>query len=288
MATELDLCQAFADRHPGDAALLLERLPVADAAELLDALPPKTSVHMFDQMTPSAAAECLARMQPASAATLLSDLRTDLAAALLRRVDDRTCSALLERMPGAEAGVLATVLRYPEGTAGALMDPKVLAVADHVTAGEALARVRRAPGNLLHYLYVVDRTGRLVGVVDLRELMLARPSEPLAGVMHRSVARLTASTTRPAILAHEGWRRVHALPVVDQSGVLLGAVRYQTFRRLDDEAREQARGADTVAAVFALGELYWLGLSGLLDGLASVIKRMPPGAGGEEAGRGNS
>jgi hypothetical protein len=82
--------------------------------------------------------------------------------------------------------------------------------------------------------------------------------------------------TRAAILAHPGWRRFHALPVVDRDAVLLGAIRYQTFRGLEDAARDQSRRADAVTTVFALGELYWLGLSGLLDGLSSVVKRRTP------------
>lgn len=280
MTNDLDLCRAFADAHPDDAALALERLPAPDVAGLLDELPPRTSARVFDQMAPTAAADCLARMRPAAAAALVADLRPDLAAALLRRVDPAAQATVLDRLPEDDAGSLRTLLRYPEGTAGALMDPRAPAVADDLTAGEALTRIRRAPSHILYYLYVVDRARRLVGVVDLRELMLARPREPLAAVMHQSVARLSAGMTRPAILAHPGWRHFHALPVVDEDSALVGAIRYQTFRKLDDDAREGARGTDASAAVFALGELYWLGLSGLLDGLASVVKRNSPPEGG--------
>jgi magnesium transporter len=233
-------------------------------------------------MTPTSGADCLARMRPDAAAAAVAESRTDLASALLRRLDDSARAALLDRLPEAEAGFLRDVLRYPEGSAGALMDPCAMAVADDVTAGEALARVRRSPRHMLYYVYVVDRTRRLVGVVDVRELMLARPGEALTGVMRRPVARLSATMTRPAILAHPGWRHVHALPVVDEESVLLGAIRYQTFRGLEDEVGHQSRRGDAVTTVFALGELYWLGLSGLLDGLSSVVKRRTPSDGLEE------
>jgi magnesium transporter len=287
MTSDLDLCRVFADAHPGDAARVLERLPAADVAGLLDTIPPDTCAKVFDQMTAAAAAACLVRMQIDTAAATVKEVRTDLAAALLRRVDGATQSALLERMPEAEASVLRRILRYPEGTAGALMDPSVMAVPDDVSAGEALTRIRRSPDHLLAYLYVVDRTRRRVGACDIRELMLARPALPMSEVMHRPVASLRAHMTRVSILAHQGWSDFHALPVVDDESVLLGAIRYQTFRRLEDEARmgsDGARGNDAVAAVFALGELYWLGLSGLLDGLASAVKRSPSGDGGLAGG----
>ena len=284
MTGELDLCRAFVDAHPDDAAHVLEQLPAPDVAALLDAIPPATAARVFDQMTPTMGADCLARMRPAAAAAAIAESRTDLASALLRRVDDEVRAALLELLPEAEAGFLRAVLRYPEGSAGALMDPCAMAVADDVTAGEALARVRRSPRHMLYYVYVVDRTRQLVGVVDVRELMLARPGEALTGVMRRPVARLVATMTRPAILAHPGWQHFHALPVVDRDSVLLGAIWYQTFRHLEDAARDQSRGVDAVTTVFALGELYWLSLSGLLDGLSSVVKRRTPSDGGLEEG----
>ena len=282
MTIDFDLCRVFTEAHPGDAARVLERLPAPDVASLLDTVPPSASAGVLDQMAAAAAAACLERMRADTASAAVEEMRTDLAASLLRRVDGATQAVLLERMPDAEAGILRRVLRYPEGTAGALMDPRVMAVPDDVTAGEALTRVRRSPDHLLAYLYVVDRARRLVGVVDIRELMLARPADPMPEVMHGSVARLAAHMTRAAILAHPGWQDFHAMPVVDEESTLLGAIRYQTFRRLEEEARTGAhglRGNDAVAAVFALGELYWLGLSGLLDGLASVVKRSPSESG---------
>jgi magnesium transporter len=272
MTTSLALCRAFLDAQPTDAARFIERLPPAEAATLLAELPPAVSAIALDRMTPSAAAACLAGMSPAAAAPLVGALRIDLAAALLRRVAAAEQAALLEGLPPDTAGVLRTLLRHPEGTAGALLDPQAVTVAADVTAADATAQLRRSPQHMLYYVYVVDRAGRLVGVVDVPELLLARPRDLMDGIMHRQVACLRAEVGPSAILAHPGWRRYHALPVVDRDQRLLGAVRYQTFRRLEDEARNRSHGTDAVATAFALGELYWLGLSGLLDAVASAVK----------------
>lgn len=289
MTSDLDLCGTFVVAHPRDAARVLERLPAEDVAALLDAMPPGTSARAFEQMTPTTAAGSLQRMRTDAAAALVAGLRSDLAASLLRRVDSAVQAAVLERLPQAEARVLRAVLRYPEGTAGALMDPRAIAVADDVAAREALAAVRRSPRDRLSYLFVVDRAHRLAGVADLGELMQARPGDLVAAIMDRSVSRLPARTGRAGILAHPGWRRFHTLPVVDEESRFVGAIRYEVFRALEDDAEDKARRQDAVTTVVALGELYWLGLSSVLDGLASIVKRNPAHATGRaEADRGNA
>jgi magnesium transporter len=222
-------------------------------------------------MTPAAASDCLTLMEPAGAAAIVDRLPTDVAAGLLRRMTDENRTDLLSRLSAGEAGVLRRVLAYPPECAGAFMDPRALAVPDDVTVAEALARIRRAPQHLLYYVYVVDRDCRLAGVLDLRELMLARPGQLLADAMHRPVVSVPAAATRTALVAHPAWRDFHALPVVDRDATFVGAVRYQTLRALEDAAGQRAAGRDAVAAAFALGELYWLGLTGVLEGVASAI-----------------
>lgn len=264
-------CQEFVAKHPADAARVLDGLPPSDVANLCGALEPAAFAPVFEQMIPSVAADCLAGMCPATAAHVVEELRADVAASLLRRLDPEAKEAVLERLEPGVAEPLKVLLRHREGTAGALLDPQALTLAEDETAGRALARIRRAPRHMLYYLYVLDRDRRLVGVLDLQELMLCSPRESISAVMHRPVAHLRADAERAMILSHRGWQLFHALPVVDAGSIFLGAIRYQTFRRLEDTvrnaARHQSQGAATTA--FALSELYWMSLSGLFRGLLS-------------------
>jgi magnesium transporter len=282
MRDDLDLCRAFVDAHPADAARVLERLPPSETAALLADLAPTAAASVIGRMTLSAASRALEHLPVAAAALVAAELRPDAAARLLRRLTDTVRDAMLGEVPDRAAAAVRVLLRYPEGTAGALMDPRVPTLAVDLTARDALAMVRREPRHLLYYLYIVDREGHLAGVLDVRELLLARPSDLLASVMRAPVASLAATMSRAAILAHPGWTDYHALPVVDVHRILVGAMRYQTFRRLEQEASDRSRGAEPVRTVVALGELYWLGLSGVLDGLAAAVRRTSTGAPTEE------
>ena len=130
---------------------------------------------------------------------------------------------------------------------------------------------------------LVDRA-RLTGA----HLLSALRHEPLTSVMDRAVSRLPATAPRVAILNHPGWRRFHTLPVVDGGGLLVGAITHSTVHAmLEEEALGRSTRAETVTTVFALGELYWLGLSGVLDGVASAVRGLaPPTARGREASDG--
>jgi hypothetical protein len=126
-------------------------------------------------------------------------------------------------------------------------------------------------------VFVVDDEHRLVGIVRLRDLLPARRHDPLTSVMNRAVSRLPATAPRAAVLNHPGWRHFHTLPVVDSANLLLGAIAHGTVRAIfEEDVLGRPSRADAVTTVFALGELYWLGLSGVLDGVASAVRGLAP------------
>jgi len=236
-------------------------------------------VAVLRQMESSVAAGALAERPGADVAAVLAAMPAKIGARLLERIEVVKRRDILAGMPADVAGALRRSMNHAEDTAGALMDSSVAAFPRDITVREARKRVQRQPRNLLYYLYVVDRDDRLVGVVTLRELMLAPPSAPLASVIRSEVERLSVRATREAILAHPGWRDFHALPVVDREGVLAGVLRYDTLRRLESgSAVERSPGLLPVG--LALGELYWSAATALLNGVFDALRPdagPPPG-----------
>jgi magnesium transporter len=271
MDTERVLSLAFLEDHPADAARVLERLAPQETASCLSEIPAPVAANVLRRVAPAHAAECLTHLFAERFALIVTALPLDLTANLLRRLDTESRDRLLAQAPSEVSTLLQRLLRYPAGSAGGLMDPKVMMLPADITAGEALTRVRRAPRHTLYYLYVVDRNHRLAGVLNLRELMLAEPRASLASAMRRQVFTISASAGRAAILAHPGWREVHALPVVDMQGVLLGALRYETLRQLEAPSDAPTATVDALSAVLTLGELCWVGLVGVLTDLATSI-----------------
>ena len=157
-------------------------------------------------------------------------LRPDLLSAL--PLDDRT--ELLAHLPREEADRVRHILGTHEAKAGSLVSAEFVALPKHTTAGDALRLLReRAPApDSLSYIYVVTDPGEvLLGVVDLRELVLARETATLEELMISPAVSADAELGEQDVaelFEKYGWRM---LPVVDSGDRLLGVIGYKDIRR---------------------------------------------------------
>jgi len=274
MDLDAKLARALIRSHPEEAAAVLERSGRESAALLLQSVSHAAAADVLRRMAPLFAVSVLGVAPPERVADWLEVLPVETAVRLLRRLGESERQRLLSAARKETAAALRPLLQYPEGTAGALMDPRVLALPSDLTAGEALAQVRGDAEHALYNLYVVDRSHQLVGVLNLRELMAAPTEAPLLKVMKSEVHRLRADLGQADVLAHPGWQDVHSLPVVDERGAYLGVVRYRTLRRLEEEKRadEALLGSPTARA---LGDLFRAGAAGLLETVALAAVPRP-------------
>lgn len=273
---ELELARHFVEAHPDDAARVLEAMEPAATAQVIDALSAEETADLFRFLPPFVAARSLARLEVASAAEHMSTPREDVAAAVLRATEPTFRASVLGALEAPRRRTLEQLLRYRDGTAGALLDPRVLTIPEGLSVGEALDRVRSNPERALYYVYIVAGENELSGVVTLRQLMLAESDEPVASIATRSVHALRAEAGRDAILAHPGWHRVPTLPVVDDRGRLLGVVRYESAQQLEHDLGAEALRDPTRRTAAALGELYGVGVRGLLALGQSLVARQDP------------
>ncbi len=266
MSLQRRLAESLVRDHPDRAAGVLERLDAGSAARALAPLAPAETGEVVRRLPPLFAAALLEKLRPERAAAVVEELALDVAVRLVRRLAEEPARALLDALSSRTARAIRALLHFPENTAGAIMDPEVLALPEDMSAREALTQVRAAPEQARYNLYVVDREQRLVGALNLRELLLARPRARLCEIMVHEPQRLRADQDRTTVAVHPGWHEVHSLPVVDARGAYLGAVRYRTLRALEDELRRPR--TEEVETAGALAELFAAGASGLLEALA--------------------
>ncbi|HEX9582033.1 MAG TPA: CBS domain-containing protein [Gemmatimonadales bacterium] len=282
MRTELAIAAQFVEDHPEETAAVLERVSFNDAAALLAELDPALAAQAIARISASLAVDCLRSMHREQVGRVLAALPVDLAARLLRLTTDEVRERWLTVMPPESAEVLTRKLRYPPATAGALADPLVLALPEDTIVAEAQKHLRRSPERAYYYIYVVDRQHRLVGALDIRELMHGSPRAPLSSVMHRDPVRVPAQSDLATVTAHPGWRELDALPVVDQAGVFYGIVRHRTIRQIAGGAGEPGPVAPMVNTLLGLGELYWTGIAALLRSFSRGRGNQPNGISGKE------
>jgi magnesium transporter len=270
MSLEHRLAAAFLTERPAQAAAVLEQLPRQARVDVFGTLP-QAAARAVREMSVLSAADALAQLEFTAAASLLDELPIDLTAMLLRRLPPERAEPVIRLMPSERQETLLRSLRHPDGTAGALMDPAVMALPEDITTADARIRVRREAPDALHYVYVVDRGQRLVGVVGLPELLRTQGRTSIRGVMRQEVERIHVWTLTAAVRLHPGWGAFHAMPVVDEEDRLVGVLRYRTLKRLEREAHGPERPA--AVAIMAMGELFQLGLAGFVEGVAAVSAR---------------
>jgi magnesium transporter len=211
--------------HPHTAAVALEPAAPDQVAALLDTLAPVAAARVVGHMVPERAAPVVVALGDEALRAVLGGIAAPRAAAILAWLDPEPRERVLGVLGGNAARELRELLAYPPDTAGALMDPRVVAVRATETAGAALAALRDAPGEL-HQLYVVDADHRLAGVVPVHRLALAEPAARIATLTDAAPGVVAATTTREELVEYLTRTGLPSIGVVDADGVLVGVLRH--------------------------------------------------------------
>lgn len=214
--------------HPVEIARLAEALSYHHGSEVVESLDDETAAETLEEMPAERQARILGDMDEERAADILEWMSPDEAADVLGDLPEDKAEELLGLMEDEEQAEVAELLPYEDDTAGGLMTTEFVTLPRELTVGEALARLRemaKTP-NMIYYLYVVEGEGswQLSGVIALRSLILADPAVPLDEVMRSEFQK-----AHPDERAHEVAQRIAeynllALPVVDESGEILGII----------------------------------------------------------------
>ncbi|MBT8377669.1 MAG: CBS domain-containing protein [Ignavibacteria bacterium] len=258
------LLEQFILDHSGDAARLLEQLDTKQLTQFLISLPDDLSVILIQEMEIYTSLKCLEELEIEKSVVIVESLPIIIASSFLRRMKKNKKELILEKMDQKISKTLSQMLYHIQNTAGALMDPQVSIVNESLNVKEVLEKVKRSKQQFLQYIYVVDQDGKLLGIVKLEELIVADPKEQITSMMSKEFPRLYAEVEAQRILNHQGWLEYNALPVIDRSGIFLGALNQTEIRKIEvDKVRKVPKHA--VQAINSLGELYRIGLSGLLS-----------------------
>jgi len=216
----------LAELHPADLATIIDQLAPKDRAGVLAALDDEAAADVFEEMEPETQVEVLEDLDPARAADILEEMSPDDAADLVADLSDETREELLALMERDEAEELGELLAYPEDTAGGMMTTEFVALPASLTCAQAIDRLRELEpdAETIYYVYLTDDEDRLVGVLSLRDLIVARPDTSVAEVMIPepvTVGVLADEDEVAEVVAHYN---LLAVPVVDASSHLVGIV----------------------------------------------------------------
>ncbi|MBA3949702.1 MAG: magnesium transporter [Acidobacteria bacterium] len=192
------------------------------------------------ELGPEIAAELLADRAADEIARLVQELPSDDAAAIIDNLPDELSGAVIELIKPKPGGGVGELLEYPEQTAGRIMNPNVFALAEDLTAGEAITMLQQSREvEMVFYLYIVDERRHLVGVVSLRRLLLVPPATPLKRIMTTDLIAVRDDVDQEEVARQVASYNLLAVPVVDAENKLAGIITVDdVIDVIKDEATE--------------------------------------------------
>lgn len=240
----------------------LHELHPADVADVLEQLSPSQRAKVFEHLDNAQAADAISELEDAFQADVIDDLGSERASDILEMMDPDDAAdiigdlpydkaeALLRLMGVDQSSTIRRLLGYKEKTAGGIMTPEVTTVTEEMTVQQVIELLRReaADNETIYYIYVVEDDSSLVGVVSLRDLVMSEPETTVRDIVHRDVFTAGVDDDQEDVAELMSKYDLLAVPVVDETGKLLGIVTVDdALDVLEEESAEDlalATGAD--------------------------------------------
>lgn len=244
------LLHQFFEKDPVRAARSLETIPEEQAVEVLESLHPSLASVIFPSFEIHFAANILKNLPSHLFEGIVEKLDAQDKATLLMLLPETQREQLLNQMSPKAKQEIQEILTYPENSAGRVMTPHFLAFHQDIKVNVVIQRIRllakqKAPAS---YAYVVDEKNRLIGVINMHDLMLAPADASLESIMRRDVFSVNGFMDREQVAVELSKRRYFAVPVVDNENRLIGVVKAE---RLISDVQEEA--TEDIQKMFGAG-----------------------------------
>lgn len=235
--------------HPAETADFVAALNDADIWRFLAAVSQQQAAEVFSHLDLDRQVELAGGANRQAMARMLEELPHDDRADLVRRLDPKVAEQILPLVAKAEREDIRKLAGYAEGTAGALMSSDYATLRPDMTVAQALEQVRfQAPNKeTIYYIYVVDHDHRLIGLVSLKDLILARPAQEIRDIMHEDVISTDVNDDQEPVAHKIEKYDLLAIPVVNGDGKLVGIITHDDV--MDVIRQEQQEDVEKLMAI---------------------------------------
>ncbi|WP_261132617.1 magnesium transporter [Bacillus sp. Marseille-Q3570] len=231
----------FLEMHPYDQTRLFSVLEEEERMRLYGYLSPEEMADIFEKIDLEDTKGYLFEMEPFYAAKMLGDMYADDAVDVLNDLEAEQLASYLTIMDNEAAQEIKELLHYEEKTAGSIMTTEFVAIRANQTVTQAMEILRKeAPdAETIYYVFVVDENKKLVGVISLRDLIIAEENTLVNEVMNERVVAISVGEDQEEAARMMKDYDFLALPVVDFQNHLLGIITVDDIVDvIDEEASE--------------------------------------------------
>lgn len=238
-----DFRELFFELHPTDQIEILNSLTKKQRTLIYKYVKAEEFAEIFQGLELAKQKQYISELQQNYAIEVINNMPYDDIADFLGELPEATKELYLSKMDKEEAEEVIQLLKYDDQTAGAIMTTEYVSVAASDTVGNVMSRLRvEAPdAETIYYLYVVDEQLKLVGVVSLRDLIVASLDEKVEDVMLTRVKAVETHTDQEEVAKIMRKYDFLAIPVTAQ-GMLVGIVTVDDIMDVVEEETEEDFG----------------------------------------------
>jgi magnesium transporter len=216
------------ETHPGNVADALAQLEPREIIQALRTARRDRAIEVFEFFSDETQADIFGGMARKEMAEFLEEMSPDDRADLIKHLNPDLVESVLALVAQVDREDIRKLSSYREGTAGAVMTTEYACLEEHVTVAKALEQLRvQAPNReTIYYIYVIDNHRRLVGSVELKDLIVARPAtqKTVSEVMERDVVSVRINDDPIEVARTIAKYNFIAVPVVDAANRLVGII----------------------------------------------------------------
>ena len=225
--------------QPADLADVLMHFDRDHRHFLFNLLDTETAAGVILELDEATRHDLVERLEERRITELVGEMESDDAADFVGELPDEVANEVLQKIEPEESAEVQSLMKHEEDTAGGIMALELIAVAGNQTVDQAIQEIRKKAKEVteVYDVYVVDRSGKLIGTLALQKLILAGPLMRVSEIMERDFISVEVGTDQEVVANLVRKYDLVAMPVVDKEGRLAGRI---TIDDVVDVMQEEA------------------------------------------------
>ncbi|MBC8416545.1 MAG: magnesium transporter [Candidatus Cloacimonetes bacterium] len=254
--------------HPADSAQIINELPSEYKLAAFSLLNTENASDVIHDLHDELREEILETIQQPRLVKMIDEMDSDEATDIAAELDEEQLKDVLEKIDKEDSKEIKQLLEYDEDSAGGLMQKEIIAVNAEMKRDEMIEYIRQNHEEVenIHYIFVVDDKNKLLGIIEISRLLLAKPQREARDIMNKNIISVPVDMDQEQVAHMFRKYDTYILPVVDKANQLLGRITVDDIIDvIDDEASEDVYkmvGLENEDRVFT-------------SPLSSVRKRLP-------------
>lgn len=216
-----------------DVVATISHLNEQQRLKLLSILTPEEAAELIDDIPWAQAAKLIEEMNSKEAAAIISELSSDNQADFLGEIPEKNAEAIMQEMPKEEAENIRELIQYEDDSAGGLMVTEFLSFEEDVTVDKVVKDLQTNSEKYekyhLQYIYVTHR-GQFSGVLDMRTLLLSKPTVKLSEIVLRNALTVKDKDSLESLIKFFDTNDFYGVPVIDDRLQLKGVILRKDLR----------------------------------------------------------